>query len=377
MQISHIELQNWKNFRHCSVDVASRCFIVGANASGKSNFLDALRFLHDVAKQGGGLQTAVSSRGGLTKIRCLSARRVTDISIKVTLRNDEEGRDRWRYALTIKGQGGGVVDSSAVIVCESVYDCDNEVYVLNRNGKDKLEDKETLKVTHLEQAVTNTKFREILECFREMEYLNIVPQLVREPGLSKSITEDYYGRDLLVRLAKLNENTRASYLRQINDVMVRVVPKLKELSFSKDANGTPHLEAKFEHWRAQGARQNESVFSDGTLRLIGFLFALTDGSGIVLLEEPENNLHTAVVEQLPEFIARIRRHKNRQVFATTHSFEILNNQGLMMKEVLLLETDEEETKVTNVSNDKSVVEVVNSGMTIADAILGRNIINLL
>ena len=48
-----------------------------------------------------------------------------------------------------------------------------------------------------------------------------------------------------------------------------------------------------------------------------------------------------------------------------------------MKEVLLLETDEEETKVTNVSNDKSVVEVVNSGMTIADAILGRNIINLL
>ena len=325
MQISHIKLQNWKNFRHCSVDVASRCFIVGANASGKSNFLDALRFLHDVAKQGGGLQTAVSSRGGLTKIRCLSARRVTDISIEVTFRNDEDSQDRWRYALTIKGQGGGVVDSSAVIVCESVYDYDNKVYVLNRNGNDKSEDKETLRVTHLEQAVTNTKFREILECFRDMEYLNIVPQFVREPGLSKPITEDYYGRDLLVRLAKLNEKTRASYLRQINDVLVKVVPKLKELSFSKDADGTPHLEAKFEHWRAQGARQNESVFSDGTLRLIGFLFAMIDGSGIVLLEEPENNLHTAVVEQLPEFIARIRRQKNRQVFATTHSVEILNN----------------------------------------------------
>jgi predicted ATPase len=59
MIISKIELFNWKNFHRCEVGVQERCFVVGANAAGKSNFIDALRFLRDVAKQGGGLQTAV------------------------------------------------------------------------------------------------------------------------------------------------------------------------------------------------------------------------------------------------------------------------------------------------------------------------------
>ena len=67
MILSKIELVNWKNFHSCSVNLADRTFIVGANASGKSNFLDAFRFLHDIAKSGGGLQTAVASRGGMTK----------------------------------------------------------------------------------------------------------------------------------------------------------------------------------------------------------------------------------------------------------------------------------------------------------------------
>ena len=47
MIISKIELFNWKNFHRCEVGVQERCFVVGANAAGKSNFIDALRFLRD------------------------------------------------------------------------------------------------------------------------------------------------------------------------------------------------------------------------------------------------------------------------------------------------------------------------------------------
>lgn len=90
MLISKIKLFNWKNFQECSVSIAERCFIVGANATGKSNFLDALRFLRDIAKKGGGLQTAVDIRGGIKKIRCLSARRRNDVAIEVTLKEKAE-----------------------------------------------------------------------------------------------------------------------------------------------------------------------------------------------------------------------------------------------------------------------------------------------
>ena len=39
MQFSRIKLENWRNFGKVDVPVATRVFLVGANASGKSNFL--------------------------------------------------------------------------------------------------------------------------------------------------------------------------------------------------------------------------------------------------------------------------------------------------------------------------------------------------
>ncbi|MEQ8192350.1 MAG: AAA family ATPase, partial [Candidatus Eremiobacterota bacterium] len=66
MIVSHISLKNWRNFRSVDVDMGERIFLVGPNACGKSNFLDVLRFLYDIVKQGGGLQKAVNDRGGIT-----------------------------------------------------------------------------------------------------------------------------------------------------------------------------------------------------------------------------------------------------------------------------------------------------------------------
>ena len=50
-----------------------------------ANLLDAFRFLRDIAKTGGGLQEAVTSRGGLSKLRSLAARRDPKVEIEVEL----------------------------------------------------------------------------------------------------------------------------------------------------------------------------------------------------------------------------------------------------------------------------------------------------
>ena len=60
MIVSSIKLKNWKNFQNVDVKLKERVFVVGPNASGKSNFLDVFRFLRDIAKPGGGLQKAVA-----------------------------------------------------------------------------------------------------------------------------------------------------------------------------------------------------------------------------------------------------------------------------------------------------------------------------
>jgi len=375
MILKKIKLHNWKNFQNCEVDLAERCFIIGANASGKSNFIDALRFLRDIAKQSGGLQTAVEERGGITKIRCLAARTQTNVSITVELGNPNEEQNLWQYHLDFAHTGGGVIKSQVKIITEEVYSYPEKKYVLERSNQTESEDEETLKYTHLEQATANRSFRELQAFFQNIEYLNVIPQLIRESSsvITSFTKEDYYGRNFLERLAKMNEKTRNSYFRRINQSLKIAVPQLEELQFVKDKMGIPHLEAKYVHWRAKGSKQQEMQFSDGTLRLIGFLFALLDNNGIILLEEPEINLHSGIIAQIPEFISKIQRSKKAksgsQILITTHSYDILSASGISTDEVLLLQNTPQGTIIQKVSDIADIKPVVDAGLSIADAVI--------
>ena len=372
MIISKIELFNWKNFHRCEVGVQERCFVVGANAAGKSNFIDALRFLRDVAKQGGGLQTAVRVRGGITKIRCLAAREQSNVKLAIELSESDSRELCWHYELNFKHTGGGIRENQVKIVSEKVFSGREQRYVLDRSAETLGEDEETLKYTYLEQPNANKDFRVIQQFLQNVEYLNVVPQMVRESASSSysGDKEDYYGRNFLKRLALLNDNTRRSYFRKINEFLKLAVPQLEELSFVKDEIGVPHLEARYVHWRTRGSKQQEMQFSDGTLRLIGFLFALIDSNGVLLLEEPEINLHPGIVAQFPEFIAKIQRVKKggRQVFITTHSYDILSNEGIAPEEVLLLTNSPEGTEVEVLSNVEKAKNILAAGFSMADAI---------
>jgi predicted ATPase len=96
IEFSNLHLRNWKNFVQVDVDIGNRLFLVGPNASGKSNFLDVFRFLRDLAVSGGGFQEAISKRGGVSAIRCLAARRYPDVEIHVALRGDVDSPS-WEY----------------------------------------------------------------------------------------------------------------------------------------------------------------------------------------------------------------------------------------------------------------------------------------
>lgn len=373
MYISRIKLYNWKNFRDCEVSLAERCFVIGANATGKSNFLDVLRFLRDIVKQGGGLQFAVNVRGGLKKIRCLAARKRTEVRVEVDISENGKNDPKWKYSLELVNTGGGIQNVTALVNREEVYNHYTDEIILLRDNSFKADDAETKKYTHLEQPTANARFREIKDVFQTTEYLNVIPQFVRDADsvMLSSGMEDYYGRNFMKRLALLNEKTRNKYLKIINEVLLTAVPQLENLSFVKDEKGVPHVEAKYHHWRARGSKQNEQMFSDGTIRLIGFLFAMLDGNGIILLEEPETNLHTAIVAAIPEFVAKVQRNKKRQVIITTHSYEILSNKGIRAEELVILRPSPEGTIAENALEDKAVSAMLEAGLSAADAAMAE------
>jgi predicted ATPase len=107
MLISRLSLKNWRNFRTVNLPLTQRVFVIGPNASGKSNLLDSLRFLRDIAKPGGGLQRAILQRGGLSKIRCLSARKEPDVELDLELTNGGGDARTWRYSIGITQQVRG------------------------------------------------------------------------------------------------------------------------------------------------------------------------------------------------------------------------------------------------------------------------------
>ncbi|NSL86155.1 AAA family ATPase [Chitinophaga sp. Mgbs1] len=375
MNITQVILSNWKNFKSVNISLADRVFIVGANAAGKSNFLDVFRFLRDIVKQAGGLQNAVQIRGGISKIRSLAARRDPVVSIeihlgKVSERNTEP---RWKYILKLKSTGGGIIEKGVQIVEERVYDGTADKWILNRKNNDSGEDSETLRFTHLEQPTSNQKFREIYHFLQETQYLHVVPQLIRDSDsyLLAANKEDFYGRNLLERMGRTTKKTRDSYLKKINEVLKLAVPQLENVNFVQDKNGVPHLEAVYKHWRPNAGKQQEDQFSDGTLRLIGFMWALLDGQETILLEEPELYLNVEIVKLLPEFIYKMqrRRGKIRQVIISTHSYDMLNGEGIGAEEALVLIPGTEGTEIKMAKDLPPIVNRLEAGATIAESIV--------
>jgi AAA15 family ATPase/GTPase len=65
LRITRLKLQNWRNFKQVEMNLGQRAFILGPNASGKSNLLEALNFLRNRVAVGGGLQEAIRHLGGV------------------------------------------------------------------------------------------------------------------------------------------------------------------------------------------------------------------------------------------------------------------------------------------------------------------------
>lgn len=329
MRFSQVILENWRNFDQVDVRLQERAFLVGPNASGKSNFLDVFRFLRDLVVPGGGFEQAVISRGGVSSIRNLAARRYPEIVVEVCLQAEGTERD-WRYRIAFAQDN----QSRPVLKEERVWQ--GEDRILSRPDSADEDDPERLRQTHLEQTFANRDFRPIADFFEKVSYFHLVPQLVRSPDRWQGDMVDPYGGDFLERIARTNARTRDARLRRITAALQVAVPQLRELRLEKDKRGVPHLSGNYEHWRPHGAWQTEADFSDGTLRLLGLLWSLLEGGGPLLLEEPELSLHPAVVRHIPQMMWRVLRDRKnaRQVIVSTHSAELLS-EGIAADEILL------------------------------------------
>jgi len=366
MKITRIQLENWRNFRNVDVQLSDRNFMIGPNACGKSNLLDAVRFVKDIADPDGGLQKALDERNGIEKIRFISARYPqTNVKISFEL-EDSEVSTTWKYSLELRNRT--TFPKQTEVAREQVW----KDGVLRGNWPGKEDEKDPLRLTQtrLEQVVANRDFRPIAECFSSVNYLHLVPQLIRYPQVfsGQILRNDPFGQHFLERLVNTPEKTRNARLRKIEEALKVAVPQLSHLNVSWDKMGIPHIEARYDHWRPHGARQTEEQFSDGTLRLVGLLWTVMEQDDILLLEEPELSLHAEIVSRLPALIHRITRKKQKQLFISTHSSALLSDRSISAEEILLLSPTDDGTRVELASSKQDICAFVKAGMNCADIV---------
>lgn len=363
-KFARVHLENWRNFKWVDVPLQNRAFLVGPNASGKSNFLDALRFLRDLVAPGGGFQQSVKDRGGTSSIRSLTGSQQSVVAVEVKLHIEGRG---WRYRIAF------AEDDRKLPTLKEEKVWHGEDLILDRPNQDDLDDEESLRQTYLEQTIANRQFRVVADFVASVRYYHIVPQLVRDPERFRSWKADPYGADFLDQIANTEPPTREARLRRISSALKFAVPQFGELKLGEDDRGMPHLYATYQHWPTWEAQQTEADFSDGTLRLIGLLWSLLDGHGPLLLEEPELSLHPGVVRHIPQMMWRLQRGDDgqevRQVLLSTHSSDLLRDEGIAADEVLLVTLSEEGSTVRIGADIDEVEQLLKAGLTPAEVVI--------
>ncbi|MBR0238072.1 MAG: AAA family ATPase [Thermoguttaceae bacterium] len=372
MYITKVELKNWRNFSSVSVPLSDKTFIIGPNAVGKSNFLDAIRFLRDIASNTGGFQSAISARGGMKKIRCLYARKDPEVEITVELSSSisktESLPPEWRYSIGFVQETKGA--HNTLLTFEKIWKDDK--LILERPNSDDINDPLKMSETWLEQTSRNQEFRALHSAFNNISYYHLVPQLLRHPSIysGHDLPHDPFGQGFLEKINNTPEKTRNSRLKRINEYLNVAVPQLKELELTTDEGGRPHLQALYQHWRPKAGKQQEADFSDGTLRLIALLWSILENRGVLLLEEPELSLNSEIVARLPNLFTQAQRSSKtkRQFIITSHSDALLTDKSISLSDVLLFLPSDHGTICMPACEDKQSIEEFNNGIPLSEIV---------
>lgn len=345
--LKRVVLRNYKSIAHCDVRLSTLTYLVGANGSGKSNFLDALHLVRDALS--GSLDNAMNERGGLSEVRRRSSGHPTHFGIDLEFRlpSGEEGR----YAFTVGAlQSGG-------------YEVQKEICNIGGVGKGPFFALEKGKLIETSEgtfpAVTADRlalvsasglavFRPVYDALTAMGFYNLNPKLIRElqkpqdGRLLKPAGENI--ASVIGHLTRTNpaaieiiEEYLHAVVPMVHGVEREVVGPMESLAFQQDMAGAKHP------WRFLA--QN---MSDGTLRALGILTALFQGNSdyspsLIGIEEPETALHPGASAALRE--ALVRASERTQIIVTSHSPDLLDDMSITPDALLVVAAEEGVTRI--------------------------------
>ncbi len=359
--ITRIVLKNYKSIAVCDVQLQPLTFLVGRNGSGKSNFLDALRFVADALNSS--LGHAIRDRGSINDVCRRSRGHPNHFSIRLEFVLPEGFTGHYDLQIRKRPPGGYEVQteecsiqnkscltSEAYFRVESGTVTDTSVEVAPAAVPDRL---------YLVNASGLPEFRPVYDAFSRMGLYNFNLDKIRDfqdPDPTDLLMGD--GSNLTSILTQFPpavktdiEEYLAIIVLGVRGVEIEKFGGKETLAFKQNVVGDKHP------WRFLA-----NNMSDGTLRALGILVVLFQGGNeqqkrvpLVGIEEPELALHPAAAGVLLDAL-RDAAHRT-QVIVTTHSPDLLEDKHIDVDSILAVEAYDGNTVIAPVDEaSRSVVQ---------------------
>jgi len=347
--VRRVVLRNYKSIAACDLELQNLTFFVGANGSGKSNFLDALRLVADGLVTP--LEHAIRERGGIDDVRRRSTGHPHNFGIRLELTLPGTGQAAvFAFEVAAKKNGAFEVKEERCTIEGDgpLFEAGPASYVIKRGEVVKCS------LAHPPAAAADRfflvsvsgvpEFRPLYEALSSMSFYNLSPRVIREvqaPDPGSRLLRD--GRNLASVLGRIASDAPAA-LERVTAYLAKLAPGIEGVQREPVA----HKETLAFMQTVKGAKHPWKFFagsmSDGTLRALGVLVALAQAAdpahpvALVAIEEPESAVHPAATGVLLD--ALLDAAGQTQVMVTSHSPDLLESEEVNDAQIVAVSAEE-------------------------------------
>jgi len=404
-------LENWKSFHYAELPLDPLTVLIGTNASGKSNVVEALEFLQRIA-QGENIEAALAGNKTLSSIRggveWAALKPEKEFTLKALIAGEDEKID---YLYVIKIQTipeirvieeyiepqllsenifnnylniintkswhfptrSGLKEVNSTI---NIHEIMNFKKDLNNNNNPIEIDTQTedFKNIYNDYVIFKQKLKDyIISKLENILILNPVPSKMRDYSrLSDALESD--ASNIAGVLATLPderkaevESTLSTYIKHLPEGDIQKVWAEKVGRFGTDA-----MLYCQEQWKRDPSPSpiDARTMSDGTLHFIAILTALLtrpEASQLVI-EEIDNGLHPSRAELLVRILREIGSKRKIDILLTTHNPALLDALGPEIVPFVVVAHRDSETGESKLT---LLEDIENLPLLLASGTLGR------
>ena len=352
-RITELRVKNFRSIADATLSLPPITALVGPNASGKSNVMDALRFVGEAVRVS--LDSALTSRDGIGGIRRWQrGGRPFNIEIGLKVKSGIYSID---YKFIVAGdpdRGYRVREEQGEI--SRLHDNEVSSDFQIKNGKvvspkwlltdnQNLEEEEDFETTSLAMPtlVRLSPFRSLgrdredprlamrsalirlRRVLSEIRCYHIFPNTLRQPQFLLSPYPLGEGGENLATVLRDMQKKSPEAMELIKQALKVLVPGVTDLRVTQAGR---YLVTQLRHTNTSHRGANPwfdlSQESDGTLRLLGLLVALYQHPylGFIGIEEPELTVHPGALAALADVLQEASRRS--QILVTTHSPDLID-----------------------------------------------------